>query len=289
MDLTSDDLVTDIGLGNDLASPAQPVTARPRNLDVTVEPGRPRPTETRRASGAHGGRVWVFDLVIAYELGGAWRAYAGVLDDRGDTETVHVDSTDFEMPPVGPDAIATAVVNGYFHRHPEKLPHHEIDRGDRVDAGLESSMLEEHVVNPVTYPPMTWDQSLEWLLAHGYDTAIYPTMMSGGCVDPQSVRSTLALLAEHRRLYGEAGGPSRPPLDGHGGLGVEERYVIETGLNGHEREVAWVYESTVPMDEWHELHTGSEYYLEPGAEEPAEYPWSHWPHILLGVRREEPG
>jgi len=161
-------------------------------------------------------------------------------------------------------------------------------------------MLEEHRVNAVTYPAMTWAQSLEWLLAHGFDTVVWPTMMSGGCVDSQSARSTLALLTEQRNLDAEAGGFSDLLLDDptvapdlRGGVSVEgpvsALYVIETGINFYERAVAWVYESTVPMEVWHELQTGSEYFLEPGAEEPDEYPWSHWPHVLLGVRREEPG
>jgi hypothetical protein len=159
----------------------------------------------------------------------------------------------------------------------------------QFDADLDSSMLEEHLVNPVTYPAMTWAQSLEWLLARGYDMVLFPTMMSGGCVSPQSGRSTFALLTDQRNLDAEAVGAAGVPRDGHGGVGVEELYVIETGLNGHEREVAWVYESDVPMEEWHQMHTGAEYWLEPGAEEPGEYPWSHWPHTALGVRRGEPG
>jgi hypothetical protein len=143
---------------------------------------------------------------------------------------------------------------------------------------------------------MTWFQSLGWLLAHGYGTLIYPTEMVAGCVMSQSARSTLALLTEYRNLHAEAGGSSGPPLqdptvapDLHGGLGVEELYVIETGLNALEREVAWVYESTVPMEEWHEFQQGAEWYRQPGDEEPAEHPWSHWPHCALGVRRGEPG
>ena len=173
----------------------------------------------------------------------------------------------------------------------------ELDGSDRVDAPLDSRMLEEHTVNSVTYPAMTWAQSLEWLLAHGFDTVVWPTMMSGGCVDSQSARSTLALLDEHLNLdanpegvLGLLDGSSVGP-DLHGGVGIEgpELYVIETGLNALEREVAWVYESTVPMEEWHEFQQGAEWYRQPGDEEPAEHPWSHWPHCALGVRRGEPG
>ena len=164
-------------------------------------------------------------------------------------------------------------------------------------------MLEEHVVNPVTYPPMTWGQSLEWLLAHGYDTVIYPTEMVARCVMPQSACSTQEVLNYHRDHGAEdanllledltvAPGEARQDLgdlQGRESTQEPDLYVIETGTNGLYRQVAWVYESTVPMEEWHEFQQGAEWYRQPGDEEPAEHPWSHWPHVLLGVRREGPG
>ncbi len=63
-------------------------------------------------------------------------------------------------------------------------------------------------------------------------------------------------------------------------------FVIETGRNGHDEAVAWIFDADLDLDmnERHEYQSGSDQYLEPGAEEPVELPWGHWPHVALGVR-----
>jgi hypothetical protein len=155
----------------------------------------------------------------------------------------------------------------------------------------------------VTHPPMTWLQVLEWLLAHGYEVLAFPTEMVGGCVISQRVRSVQELLEYHRNRGVE--GDARPDDDpavicGNGGgeEGVRRTvpgstyepdlglYVVESGTNGHGKEVAWVYDSNIPMEDWHTVYSGVEFDLKPGAEEPDEYEWSHWAHCALGMGSE---
>jgi hypothetical protein len=134
-----------------------------------------------------------------------------------------------------------------------------------TDGAPHDLMVEDYEPYPATFPPMTWVKVLEWLLAHAFPILVFPTEMVGGCVIPPRVRSTAELLVEKRRHCEDEG-----------------TYTIETGINGHGEEVAWVYDSGVPMEEWHEYQSGCE--LEAGDEEPDRNPWSHWPHCALGVR-----
>ena len=138
------------------------------------------------------------------------------------------------------------------------------------DKAQYDAMVDDHDTNPVTYPAMAWSDTLEWLLAQGFEAVVFPTTMIAHCIAAEKVRSAKALLEHYRNA---------PDEDHAAGL-----HVVEVGPNWLGEEVAWVYASDVPMAEWHVCQRGSGWYCLPGDTVPKEYPWAHWPHCAQGRR-----